>query len=130
MQRPAEFYKKKLEKLRKEIKEENKYFIKTLNNMRDIQQQEAEKYESEIHKLNQLIGIMKTGRIKYEAKEYYNISNNLPIKNNGIEKVTGVIFLKEIQQVENRIDHVLIVTNSGREICLGKDYDYLENLFY
>ena len=78
---------------------------------------------------------MKTGRIRYEATISQPVSENMnwaaddAIKNGSIEKVSGVLFLQEIQQVEVRPDHVLIVTNSGREIALGKAYNYLQDIF-
>jgi hypothetical protein len=110
------FYKKRIEKLNSKRKQEGKDWLNALNNMRDIREEEAQKYEAEIGRLNQLIGIMKTGRIRYESTIE-------------MEKISGVLFLQEIQQVEVRPDHVLVVTNSGREIKLGKAYDYLQNIF-
>jgi hypothetical protein len=134
----AEFYKKRLEKLKSAIKInlaerkiENKNWITALNSMRDIREEEAQRYETEIGRLNNLIGIMKTGRIRYESTIEYPISDNFSdlLESGSVEKVSGVLFLQEIQQVELRPDHVLIVTNSGREIKLGKSYDYLQDIF-
>ena len=136
--KPAEFYKKRLEKLKAAIKInlaerkiEHKNWITALNSMRDIREEEAQKYEMEIGRLNNLIGIMKTGRIRYESTIEYPISENFSdlLENGSVEKVSGVLFLQEIQQVEVRPDHVLIITNSGREIKLGKAYDYLQDIF-
>jgi len=112
------FYKKRIEKLNCQRKQEGKNWLNALNSMRNIREEEAQKYEAEIGRLNQLIGIMKTGRIRYELSD-----------DGMLEKISGVLFLQEIQQVEVRPDHVLIVTNSGREIKLGKAYDYLQNIF-
>jgi hypothetical protein len=136
--KPAEFYKKRLEKLKAAIKInlaerkiEDKNWITALNSMRDIREEEAQRYEMEIGRLNNLIGIMKTGRIRYESTIEYPISDNFSglLDSGSVEKVSGVLFLQEIQQVELRPDHVLIVTNSGREIKLGKSYDYLQDIF-
>jgi len=129
----AEFYKKRLEKLKSERKADNKNWLSALNNMSDIREEEAQKYEAEIGRLNQLIGIMKTGRIRYEL-EIPVVSSDFKFKEKIpssmlVDKVSGVLFLQEIQQVEVRPDHVLIITNSGREIRLGKAYDYLQNIF-
>jgi hypothetical protein len=126
--RESEFYKKRLAKLRTQQKSENKHWLIALNNMRDIREEEAQKYEAEIGRLNNLIGIMKTGRIRYESTIEYPVSNNFDFCG-AIDKVSGVLFLQEIQQVEVRPDHVLIITNSGREIKLGKAYDYLQDIF-
>ena len=114
--RKAEYYKKRLDKIKVVLKQDHKNWINALNNMREIREEEAQKYEAEIGRLNQLIGIMKTGRIRYESQIEQEV-------------VSGVLFLQEIQQVEVRPDHVLIVTNSGREIALGKAYDYLKDIF-
>ena len=114
--RKAEYYKKRLDKIKVVLKQDHKNWINALNNMREIREEEAQKYEAEIGRLNQLIGIMKTGRIRYESQIAQDV-------------VSGVLFLQEIQQVEVRPDHVLIVTNSGREIALGKAYDYLKDIF-
>ena len=134
--KPSKYFKnkikelqQKIEYLQNELERQKIILIRETNNLREIALQESQKYEPKIDKLNQLIGILKTGRIKYESQIYHKISNNLPVNNTAVEKVSGVIFLKEIQQVEVRIDHILIVTNSGREIFLGKQYDYLEDLF-
>ena len=136
--KPAEFYKKRIEKLKATIKVnlakrkiEDKNWINALNNMSDIREEEAQRYEAEIGRLNNLIGIMKTGRIRYESTIEYPISDNFSdlLESSSVEKVSGVLFLQEIQQVELRPDHVLIVTNSGREIKLGKSYDYLQDIF-
>ena len=125
------FYKKRIEKLNFQRKQEGKNWLNALNSMRNIREEEAQKYEAEIGRLNQLIGIMKTGRIRYESTIELPISDNFKgkIDDGMLEKISGVLFLQEIQQVEVRPDHVLIVTNSGREIKLGKAYDYLQNIF-
>jgi len=114
--RKAEYYKKRLDKIKVVLKQDHKNWINSLKNMREIREEEAQKYEAEIGRLNQLIGIMKTGRIRYESQIKQDV-------------VSGVLFLQEIQQVEVRPNHVLIVTNSGREIALGKAYDYLKDIF-
>lgn len=130
----AEFYKKRLEKLKAERKADNKNWLSALNNMSDIREEEAQKYEAEIGRLNQFIGIMKTGRIRYELELPVELPSDFDFKEKIpssmlVDKVSGVLFLQEIQQVEVRPDYVLIVTNSGREIKLGKAYDYLQNIF-
>jgi hypothetical protein len=127
----ADFYKKRVEILRRLRKQDNKDWLIALNNISDIREEEAQKYEAEIGRLNQLIGIMKTGRIRYESTIELPISDNFKgkIDDGMLEKISGVLFLQEIQQVEVRPDHVLIVTNSGREIRLGRAYDYLQNIF-
>jgi hypothetical protein len=41
----------------------------------------------------------------------------------------GVILLKDIEQVEITETGVLIITKTGREINLGKDFDYIKEIF-
>jgi hypothetical protein len=130
-ERTAEFYKKRLERLMKMQREEKKMWMSAMRNLRELQEEELVKMEGEIDRLNQFIGIMKTGRIRYESTIQGPVSENFNgfLDSGKVEKVSGVIFLQEIQQVEVRPDHVLIVTNSGREIALGRAYDYLEKIF-
>jgi hypothetical protein len=43
-------------------------------------------------------------------------------------KVCGRLLLKDIEQVEVREKHVLLITKTGREILMGSDFDYLVEL--
>jgi len=129
-------HKKLLERWKKRCKDQKENYLSFIDQLKRLREEETEKHELEIGKLNQLIGIMKTGRIRYE-REIELPNRHIPSDNfenhpaYPPEKqiVSGVVFLQEIQQVEVRVDHILIVTNSGREIVLGKDYDYLQNIF-
>lgn len=128
MEKSVDYYKKRLENLKKKQREDRKIWSKAMKNLRELQEERLQTLESEIDRLNQFIGIIKTGRIRYQSVIHTPVSNNFDFPG-AVEMVSGVIFLQEIQQVEVRPDHVLIVTNSGREIQLGRAYDYLEKLF-
>jgi len=126
----AEFYKKRIDKLKKEKKEENENLLIALKNINSLRHEEAEEFQKEIQKLYNLIGVMKTGRIKYE-REVEGLTEK-PTKNGGyleMQKISGVIFINELQQIEVRKDHVLLITKSNREIWLSNEYDFLDQLF-
>jgi hypothetical protein len=131
-----ESHKKLLLKWKTRCKTQKESYESYIKELKKLREEETKEYEFEIGKLNNLIGIMKTGRIKYvrEIKipnEYIPSENmtNHPSYPERTQLVSGMLFLQEIQQVEVREDYVLVVTNSGREIALDKEYDYLENLF-
>jgi hypothetical protein len=126
----AEFYKKRIDKLKKEKKEENENLLIALKNINSLRHEEAEEFQKEIQKLYNLIGVMKTGRIKYE-REVEGLTEK-PTKNGGyleMQKISGVIFINELEQVEVRKDHVILITKSQREIWLSSEYDFLDQLF-
>ena len=129
--RRSELYKKKYISYRLQLSGEKGRHLGEMRSLRNLQEEQMQVLENQIGRLENLIGIMKTGRIKYETTVESPCSENLrgSIDDGLVEKVSGVLFLQEIQQVEVRPDHVLLVTNSGREIRLGKAYDYLQNIF-
>jgi hypothetical protein len=115
MEKNEQYYLKRIEKLKKDFKQEKAQWKKEMHNLRDLQEQQLNELEKEITQKTQLIGIMKTGRIKYR-------------KNDG---TSGMVFLQELQQVETstRGDIVTLTTKSGNKIQLSKMYNYLTDLF-
>lgn len=43
--------------------------------------------------------------------------------------VNGILLLKDIEQIEVREKDILLITKTGREITMGEDFKYLEDLF-
>lgn len=131
-----ESHKKLLLRWKTRCKTQKENYESYIKDLKKLREKEIEEHEFEIGKLNNLIGVMKTGRIKYvreiELPNEYVPSDNMkdhPAYPKRTQLVSGMVFLNEIQQVEVREDYVLLVTNSGREIALDKEYDYLENIF-
>ena len=131
-----ESHKKLLQRWKTRCKTQKESYESYIKELKKLREKEIEEHEFEIGKLNNLIGVMKTGRIKYvreiKLPNEYIPSDNMkdhPSYPPRTELVSGVVFLNEIQQVEVRENYVLLVTNSGREIALDKEYDYLENIF-
>jgi len=115
MEKNEQYYQKRIEKMKKDFKQQKSQWKKEMLNLRDLQEQRLEELEKEISRKTQLIGIMKTGRIKYH-------------KHDG---TSGMVFLQELQQVETstRGDIVTLITKSGNKILLSKMYNYLTDLF-
>ena len=44
-------------------------------------------------------------------------------------EVEGVISIKDMEQIEVRERDVLLITKTGREITLGKDFEFLIDIF-
>ena len=42
---------------------------------------------------------------------------------------TGILLLKDIEQIEVTGKNILLITKTGREITMGEDFKYLEDLF-
>ncbi len=55
---------------------------------------------------------LRTGRVRYKR-----------------ENVEGVLSIRDIEQVEVRKENVLLTTKAGREISLGKDFEFLKDIF-
>ncbi len=71
-----------------------------------------EYYEKEYRKTKEMFNTLKSGVIKYTRG-----------------KDTGILLLKDIEQVEVREKDVLLITKTGREITMGYDFNYLKELF-
>lgn len=72
-----------------------------------------EYYEKKYTELKIMFDVLKSGRISYTIGT----------------GVSGVLLIKDIEQVEIRETDVLIITKTGREIVMGSDFKYLKELF-
>lgn len=45
------------------------------------------------------------------------------------DNTSGILLLKDIEQIEVREKDILLITKTGREITMGEDFKYLEDLF-
>lgn len=45
------------------------------------------------------------------------------------DNISGILLLKDIEQIEVREKDILLITKNGREITMGEDFKYLEDLF-
>jgi hypothetical protein len=45
------------------------------------------------------------------------------------EDTKGLLLIKDIEQVEIRKEDVLIITKTGREVIMGKNFKWIEGLF-
>lgn len=72
-----------------------------------------EYYEKEYRKVKQMFDVLKSGKVSYTRGE----------------ELSGVLLIKDIEQIEVRKTDVLIITKNGREIIMGSDFKYLKELF-
>ncbi len=86
-----------------------------------------------LKKYDEIISSDKTSREYYEKKYYSLLTQFYALKNGRIEykKVggSGVLLLKDIEQIEERKDDVLLITKTGREIIMGSDFAFLKEIF-
>lgn len=71
---------------------------------------------------------------EYYEKQYYLTKQKFDTLKSGVIEYqgfgkTGKIFLKDIEQIEKREKDILLIMKTGREITLGKSFDYLLDLF-
>jgi hypothetical protein len=83
-----------------------------------------------LKKYDDIIDFSKSNR-EYIQKEYYKIKNMFDTLKSGKLSYTqgdglkGIIFLKDIEQVEVRKADVLIITKTGREIIMSSNFKFL-----
>lgn len=82
-----------------------------------------------LKKYDDIIDYSKSNR-EYIQKEYYKIKNMFDTLKSGKVSYTkgdgkGIIFLKDIEQVEVRKADVLIITKTGREIIMSSNFKFL-----
>ena len=69
-------------------------------------------YQEQYRRTNHMFKALKSGSVHYVSG-----------------KIEGVLLIKDIEQVEVRGGNVLLTTKTGREISLGKDFEYLKDIF-
>ncbi len=70
-------------------------------------------YEKQYRKYQNMFNVLKEGVIRYGRGE----------------EMSGVLLLKNVEQVECRKNDVLITTKEGREIVMGDSFKFLKDLF-
>ena len=73
---------------------------------------DAEYYRTQYFRERDIANALRTGRVHYKTGD-----------------IKGVLLIKDIEQVEVREKDVLLTTKAGREISLGKDFEYLRDVF-
>jgi hypothetical protein len=86
--------------------------LKKYDELISYDEEDKNYYEKKYDKLSIRYNTLKSGIIKYS---HFNTE--------------GIIFLKDIQQIEVNSNGVLIILKSGKEIKCSKDFAYLTELF-
>ena len=73
---------------------------------------DGEYYRTQYFRERDISNALRTGRVHYKTGD-----------------IKGVLLIKDIEQVEVREKDVLLTTKAGREISLGKDFEYLRDVF-
>ena len=73
---------------------------------------DGEYYRTQYFRERDTSNALRTGRVHYKTGD-----------------IKGVLLIKDIEQVEVREKDVLLTTKAGREISLGKDFEYLREVF-
>lgn len=73
---------------------------------------DKEYYRTRYSRERNVADALRTGKVMYEKGE-----------------VEGVISIKDIEQIEIREKNILLITKTGREITLGKSFEYLRDVF-
>ena len=73
---------------------------------------DKEYYRTQYFRERNVADALRTGKVRYEKG-----------------KEEGVISIKDIEQIEVRERNVLLITKTGREITLGKDFEFLRDIF-
>ena len=73
---------------------------------------DGEYYRTQYFRERDISNALRTGRVHYKTGD-----------------IKGVLLIKDIEQVEVREKDVLLTTKAGREISLGKDFEYLREVF-
>lgn len=98
-----------------------------------VKEDTAKKKASNIFKkYDEILAYSKSNKEYYE-KEYLKTRNMFDTLKRGVINYTrgedvGSLLLKDIEQVEIRQKDVLLITKTGREITMGKDFNYLKEL--
>ena len=87
------------------------YILKKYDDIIDYSKSNREYIQKEYDKIKNMFDVLKSGKVSYSKAN-----------RNGVK---GILFLKDIEQVEIREEDVYVITKTGREIIMSNDFKFL-----